>query len=1003
MEVSESGTAVPNNTFYTFYDPDLLQGETIDLVFEIHNAGNAQLNLFQNIDVGKIEISGDDALDFDILSSPAYDIEPLGNTSFKIKFTKPDNTSDPKKATVTIYLDEVGINNYVFDLVFTDCPQSLGQTTYITDPVETWAATETKLFFGDVVVKSGSRLIVNGKAAFTSQASMIIEPGAQVYVDEGLLTALCDELWQGVDVWGDRNKDQYDLANQGYIQVLNNGKISYANKGIETIKNVGGGDPVYPTGGVVIIDNGIIENCEYGVILHPYTNYYPDASTPQPNFSAFTQALFINDENQPVVRQLSMYQVDGVYIKGCRFENNAVLNEFNEYTGIYGYEAGFSVTHKDMYQYNPPDDKLPTTFKNFDYGIYATGTPALGKVVVENSVFEENIKGVYLSMVNYSVIVQNQFNLRKRFSDLNSGVETIGLYLNDPSVGFVVEENEFYTELHSSKLVNVKCAGIHLTNTGGFPNEVYNNTFNSLTTGVIAAGSNQDGNGVGLCVKCNDFSRCFNDVYITNEGGISNLGIATDQGLGSAGSGIPTLAAGNTFSETDNGVPNNYNYGNLAGCNPLVYTYHGNYDDGRYKLVPDPFYPISTPPQITLNEDDGVWYNSKSDACPSNYGGGGIDLMATTTIFSTELGLVDAYNDTLDLFVDGGDTESLAWDVNMSTPPEATVVRQDLLDESPYLSDTVMKAAIAKEDVLPSAMVRDVLMANPQSAKSYEVLQALDNRNDTMPGYMLDQIMLGQNVYGAKEVLEQQLARHKTKKGKAVTKLIQHYLADTSNQAAAADSIISLLANDNELSSQYRLALKYLGLQDSAMAYSTFYNISVNYELDGRQEAEYDLYEELLDIKWQMHSDTILPDSAIIQALFDIAEHYNTAPGVNARNILVGLGELEYDEPVYFPDFNKAAPIWRRSKQNGTTPASLKVFPNPAGHYFIAEFVLQEVIGSNMLVLTNLNGHNLLVIDIRKKQDQIVIPTTGIQPGVYILQLINGSKVKESVKITIVN
>jgi hypothetical protein len=64
-------------------------------------------------------------------------------------------------------------------------------------------------------------------------------------------------------------------------------------------------------------------------------------------------------------------------------------------------------------------------------------------------------------------------------------------------------------------------------------------------------------------------------------------------------------------------------------------------------------------------------------------------------------------------------------------------------------------------------MIRDVLVSNPQSAKSNEIVDMLDERIDPMPDYMMNEIMQGEDVLGAKELIEKNIAVHSTKKNRA--------------------------------------------------------------------------------------------------------------------------------------------------------------------------------------------------------------------------------------------
>jgi len=137
---------------------------------------------------------------------------------------------------------------------------------------------------------------------------------------------------------------------------------------------------------------------------------------------------------------------------------------------------------------------------------------------------------------------------------------------------------------------------------------------------------------------------------------------------------------------------------------------------------------------------------------------------------------------TLVSLVDGGNTEALDYTVQTAFPDEGFEVQQDLITESPYLSDRVMTSTVEREDMMPNAMVRDVLVANPQSAKSQEVLTKLDERAEPMPDYMMDQIMAGAEVAGTKETLELELSGHITERSEAYQNLYMHYKTQSEDE-----------------------------------------------------------------------------------------------------------------------------------------------------------------------------------------------------------------------------
>jgi hypothetical protein len=352
--------------------------------------------------------------------------------------------------------------------------------------------------------------------------------------------------------------------------------------------------------------------------------------------------------------------------------------------------------------------------------------------------------------------------------------------------------------------------------------------------------------------------------------------------------------------------------------------------------------------------------------------------------------------------IDGGNTEGLNFDIITSYPEEALVIRQELIEKSPFLSDTVMISAIEKEDVLPGAMIRDVLVQNPQAPKSKKVMDALDLRQDSIPDYMMEEIMQGINTYGAKELLELDLGNHIAKRDQAWKNLNLFYKNDTLNIASSIDSLLELHEVDNRLSTRYNLAFMHLCIEDSINTFTVLNDISSEFDLTASEEATHSHYLELFNILWNIKHDTTGLDSLHVQLLFDLADFYQTIPGLYASNLLIKERLLNYDEPVYLADPVKNIPVQNKIQEAPTDIQYLILFPNPAGNYFIAYYFLNEDQFPGMLTISDINGIKLKVINLKDKQNQIVIPAQDLSAGVYIVSLIGKKHLIDSQKLTII-
>jgi hypothetical protein len=197
----------------------------------------------------------------------------------------------------------------------------------------------------------------------------------------------------------------------------------------------------------------------------------------------------------------------------------------------------------------------------------------------------------------------------------------------------------------------------------------------------------------------------------------------------------------------------------------------------------------------------------------------------------------------------------LNFDVATSIPQEAMEIRNELLSESPYLSDTVMKTSITKEDVLDNAMIRDVLVANPQSAKSEEIINMLENRINPMPDYLMEQILAGEDTVSAKEILEAQKAWWDSEAAKSYTGLLNYFKGD-SVTPVNEDSLNWLFSFHNTLGSRYD-RVEWLNAHDRYnQADSILASVPESFGLSPSQLETYEAYVSLSSYIKQIYSDT---------------------------------------------------------------------------------------------------------------------------------------------------
>jgi hypothetical protein len=555
-----------------------------------------------------------------------------------------------------------------------------------------------------------------------------------------------------------------------------------------------------------------------------------------------------------------------------------------------------------------------------------------------------------------------------------------------------VEENDFYSNY--SPATQKHTVGIVVNNSGEENNDIYNNTCTNLFAGILAQNINRNETGqFGLEIKCNDLSTCEYDIAVTADTAYKDVGIKSNQG---SNDNDRTAPANNIFSYTHNNpVSDYYNEGG-----DIVYWYL-NDTLSMVNLIPVNHSNPEVNPQKNLF-DLGTF--SKDENCPSSFTSSGGGVEENRSKMAEAETKIDSTKNLLTLLVDGGNTEALSTEVETSFPDEAIELRNELIATSPYLSDSVMVNTVEQENVLSEAMVTEILMANPQSAKSDTVQQALDNRFHQLSDDQRTDIDQGWFVTSAKESLDANLAYYQAQRQQALNNIIRVFRNDSLCEASS-DSIISVLLSENSLSAKYALAFEYFTKGDYATASATLSDIPTLYNLSSVQSGQHQLYVDYMGLIIQLSSQgkhLLDCDSAQQTVLVNILNNASGSLQMLARNALINLDAFSYIEPYILPGEGlKKEKIRRVPVRKYYTEDKFKLYPNPAGYYVIIEYILSGDIPEGIVYFVDNKGVIVKTIPIGKNHDYMVVPIDDLPSGIYYCKFVVGNKNKQVEKLII--
>lgn len=494
----------------------------------------------------------------------------------------------------------------------------------------------------------------------------------------------------------------------------------------------------------------------------------------------------------------------------------------------------------------------------------------------------------------------------------------------------------------------------------------------SLRYGCISKNQNaneyNDIPNLGLQFRCNEFDDVRFNIAVftcTSCTGYDET-IRKNQGICDA---TITGPAGNTFTNLPTG-----GYSLWKQANPKIYYHHHSNS------------PYAPPTGTCLRFiPDDCLIDGDENSCASNFLGESFALSSSNMMNSIALAMTSA--DSLMNKIDGGSTQQLL-DLASDAVVSTASATESLLAASPYLSDTVLIAAIKRTPSLTDAELEQLMKANaPVSENVYEVLSVTKSTvaNDA------DLLQVQDDGFSAMQKLENEISNANLKQSAGIHKLVRYFLKNEK-----ADSALQYLLS---IGANYRALPLALAFSDFKTSQQIIDEMPVTSESEINLRAYYQL---LLDQQQSGKSLQELDEGQIEQVRKWGNE--TSEAGYFALNMLSWLkGEMYYED---FPIIEEATDQEEKNSQQSTdnltsSTVLLSVIPNPAANKVtvsISNYARDTSFTIEVFDFTgNLKFDTELQTGTAKDMD-----ISDLLPGVYMFRAVAKSGSSASQKVLVV-
>jgi hypothetical protein len=843
----------------------------------------------------------------------------------------------------------------------------------------------------NLIIDSASSLTIhNSRVNFPRDASITIKRGGKLILDNALLTSCNnDEMWGGIQVWGDSAKPQTDLTAHGKLEIKNGSIIENAHNAVimARVDNQSGAGNIHwdYTGGIIEAEYSVFRNIGRAVAFLSYHNKHIPTGYEMKNASKIEYCQFINNRRLNISTKrlyafITMFDVLNVTVRGNTFTNEAPRSA--DVTG----NIGIYLEHAHL-NLNANIPAFQNTFQGLRHGIYVRNFNQAYRLQVKNNKFIDNYRGIRIENSVQPKIVDNEFKIKGWDEEINiygcyvnpfyqsydSTYASYGLML-DKSSGYTVEGNDFSSYngvfVSSNNIGFDRQTGIVVSESGPAANELYGNRFHDLLVGIRAQGVNGLYGPIlsyGLDYRCNEFE---DEIFTACIG--SAKGAIVDIVQGEVKYPISYFQpAGNLLksnSSFSTPIPDQFWIDPDYSTSFFQYVHHNISDyspqSGRY--VTSKVIPVNSGKTL-------IDFPCENGSNPYVSPGSGSAAIS-------RIGIINYLVDSISQILEAGNQDSLYALADSDSLP---LVSSTLSTFSPYLSQRVLKKLISKAKVNAAQEYFDLLVENsPLPGGLYEHCEEID-----FDSIQLLELGSLQEGYSPLTILQNEGSNYATERDRILYKQIELWLEEEED-TIRYEKVIILLNVTPTLQAKFQLVDYLILLRAYSEASSLLDSI-------GSAESEWtpytDIYKDLLPILNMPGSWYNLPsDSALIGRM--LTHVRNGLPGsanlVPLLDFCLERFSCEDIQALKLPDESseRRGVVNSESYKVSSAIESLNIFPNPNSGKFEVLYKSNNL-REGTLKLMGISGNTVLNGIIIQANQEFQLNLEGIPKGIYILQL----------------